>query len=145
MRGVKMILPKQMETIDKVVMINVLFRLSMIRGKTIIFVNNVDKGYKYVVIIELLIVYLNVSRLFKCCKFSRNEEMNLSNALFISRLRMYLGQFGINSCVLNSEMPVASRCHIVEQFNSGKYDIIIASDEQSLEDPKTSKSKDKKG
>lgn len=95
----------KMETIDKVVMINVLFRLSMIRGKTIIFVNNVDKGYK---------------------------------------LRMYLGQFGINSCVLNSEMPVASRCHIVEQFNSGKYDIIIASDEQSLEDPKASKSKEKK-
>uniref|UniRef100_A0A0P4WSL6 RNA helicase n=1 Tax=Scylla olivacea TaxID=85551 RepID=A0A0P4WSL6_SCYOL len=96
----------KMETMDKVVMINVLFRLNMIRGKTIIFVNNVDKGYK---------------------------------------LRMYLEQFGINSCVLNSEMPVASRCHIVEQFNSSKYDIIIASDEQSLEDPKINKTKEKRG
>ncbi|KAK8406885.1 hypothetical protein O3P69_007440 [Scylla paramamosain] len=96
----------KMETMDKVVMINVLFRLNMIRGKTIIFVNNVDKGYK---------------------------------------LRMYLEQFGISSCVLNSEMPVASRCHIVEQFNSSKYDIIIASDEQSLEDPKINKTKEKRG
>lgn len=76
--------------------------------------------------------------------FLEVERFNLSIALFLGRLRMYLGQFGINSCVLNSEMPVASRCHIVEQFNSGKYDIIIASDEQSLEDPKTSKSKEKK-
>lgn len=47
---------------------------------------------------------------------------------------MYLAHFDISSCVLNSEMPVASRCHIIEQFNSGKYDIIIASDEQNLEE-----------
>ncbi|XP_042230644.1 probable ATP-dependent RNA helicase DDX56 [Homarus americanus] len=92
----------KLNVMDKVILINVLFRLNMIRGKTIIFVNNVDKGYK---------------------------------------LRMYLSQFGISSCVLNSEMPVTSRCHIVEQFNSGKYDIIIASDEQSLEDPESSKNK----
>ena len=66
-------------------------------------------------------------------------------SVFVARLRMYLEQFGISSCVLNSEMPVASRCHIVEQFNSSKYDIIIASDEQSLEDPKINKTKEKKG
>ncbi|XP_042882660.1 probable ATP-dependent RNA helicase DDX56 [Penaeus japonicus] len=84
----------KLSTFDKVVLVNALFRLNMIRGKTIIFVNNVDRGY---------------------------------------RLKMYLGHFDVNSCVLNSEMPVASRCHIIEQFNSGKYDIIIASDEHNLE------------
>lgn len=85
----------KLSAFDKVVLVNALFRLNMIRGKTIIFVNSVDKGY---------------------------------------RLRMYLAHFDVSSCVLNSEMPVASRCHIIEQFNSGKYDIIIASDEQNLEE-----------
>lgn len=48
---------------------------------------------------------------------------------------MYLQQFGIHSCALNSELPISSRCHIIQQFNAGMYDIIIASDELSLENP----------
>ncbi|KAK7083312.1 putative ATP-dependent RNA helicase ddx56, partial [Halocaridina rubra] len=48
-------------------------------------------------------------------------------------LRMFLGQYGISSCILNSELPVTSRLHIIDQFNDGLYDIIIASDEQTLE------------
>nr|KAG5690428.1 hypothetical protein BaRGS_026475 [Batillaria attramentaria] len=52
------------------------------------------------------------------------------------RLKLFLEQFGIPACVLNSELPVHSRCHIVSQFNEGLYDIIIASDETLLEDPK---------
>lgn len=50
------------------------------------------------------------------------------------RLKMFLQQFGIKSCVLNSELPVSSRCHIVEEFNRAIYDIIIASDEQVFQD-----------
>jgi ATP-dependent RNA helicase DDX56/DBP9 len=53
----------------------------------------------------------------------------------IFRLKLYLNQFGIPSCALNCELPVTSRCHIVQQFNAGIYDIIIASDELSLDDP----------
>ncbi|XP_013783679.1 probable ATP-dependent RNA helicase DDX56 [Limulus polyphemus] len=49
------------------------------------------------------------------------------------RLKLYLEQFGIRSCILNSELPVSSRCHIVTQFNEGFYDIVIASDEKPLE------------
>lgn len=94
----------KLEKIDKIVLITVLFHLNMIHGKTIIFVNTVDKGYK---------------------------------------LRMFLGQFGISSCLLNSEMPVVSRCDIIDQFNSSKYDIIIASDEQNLIAPESSKTKEK--
>lgn len=52
-----------------------------------------------------------------------------------NRLKLYLHQFGIPTCALNCELPVTSRCHIVEQFNAGMYDIIIASDEKSLDDP----------
>lgn len=51
----------------------------------------------------------------------------------------------MKSCVLNSELPSNIRCHAVSQFNSGVYDIIIASDERSLEEPiKTNKKLTKK-
>ncbi|KAL8905121.1 MAG: hypothetical protein Q9207_002822 [Kuettlingeria erythrocarpa] len=45
------------------------------------------------------------------------------------RLKLFLEQFGVKACVLNSELPVNSRCHVVEEFNKNVYDIIIASDE----------------
>ncbi|XP_070706083.1 probable ATP-dependent RNA helicase DDX56 [Pempheris klunzingeri] len=51
------------------------------------------------------------------------------------RLKLFLEQFGIPACVLNSELPVQSRCHIITQFNQGFYDCIIATDEQIMADP----------
>jgi ATP-dependent RNA helicase DDX56/DBP9 len=48
------------------------------------------------------------------------------------RLKLYLEQFGIRSCILNSELPVNSRIHVVEEFNKNVYDIIIASDEHEV-------------
>jgi ATP-dependent RNA helicase DDX56/DBP9 len=46
------------------------------------------------------------------------------------RLKLFLEQFGIRSCVLNSELPVNSRIHVVQEFNKGVYDNIIAADDQ---------------
>ncbi|KAK3521874.1 hypothetical protein QTP70_018609 [Hemibagrus guttatus] len=61
------------------------------------------------------------------------------------RLKLFLEQFSIPACVLNSELPVHSRqgvtpapylrCHIISQFNQGFYDYIIATDEQGLDNP----------
>ncbi|KAL4707982.1 hypothetical protein ACJJTC_010598 [Scirpophaga incertulas] len=51
------------------------------------------------------------------------------------KLKLYLEQFKIGSCVLNSELPAAVRCLSVDQFNRGRYQIIIASDEKALEKP----------
>lgn len=48
------------------------------------------------------------------------------------RLKLFFEQFGIRSCVLNSDLPVNSRIHVVEEFNKGVYDIIIASDEHEV-------------
>ncbi|KZC14956.1 PREDICTED: probable ATP-dependent RNA helicase DDX56 [Dufourea novaeangliae] len=93
---------------DKAAILYALLKLHLIRGKTIIFVNIVDRCYK---------------------------------------LKLFLEQFGIPTCVLNSELPAVSRCRAVTQFNSGTYDIIIASDEKSLEEPhlvKVKKGKRKK-
>ncbi|XP_078310466.1 putative ATP-dependent RNA helicase DDX56 isoform X1 [Crassostrea virginica] len=83
---------------DKFTLVYALMKLNLLRGKSIIFVNEVNRCYK---------------------------------------LKLFLEQFAIPACVLNSELPVNSRCHIVNQFNEGLYDIIIASDENLLLDPKT--------
>ena len=48
------------------------------------------------------------------------------------RLKLFLEQFGTKSCVLNSELPVNSRIHVVEEFNKNIYDIVIAADEQDV-------------
>lgn len=59
------------------------------------------------------------------------------------RLKLFLEQFKIPTVVLNSELPAATRCHAVNQFNEGIYDIIIASDETVLADPETASSSQK--
>lgn len=94
---------------EKFVLINALFKLNLIRGKTIIFVKSLNRCYK---------------------------------------LKIFLEQFAIRSCILNPELPVSTRCNIVERFNTGTYDIIIACDEKCAQDPTTrissKKSKKKK-
>jgi ATP-dependent RNA helicase DDX56/DBP9 len=42
------------------------------------------------------------------------------------RLRLFLEQFGVKTCILNPELPINSRFHIIEQFNRHVHDIIIA-------------------
>ncbi|WWC86449.1 ATP-dependent RNA helicase DBP9 [Kwoniella dendrophila CBS 6074] len=75
---------------DKFLLIYVLLKLKLIRGKSIIFVNDVERGY---------------------------------------RVKLFLEQFGIKCCVVNSELPLASRYHVVEEFNRGVYDVVVATDE----------------
>ncbi|CAZ85423.1 unnamed protein product [Tuber melanosporum] len=91
---------------EKFLLLYVIFKLKLIKGKTIIFVGDIDRSY---------------------------------------RVKLFLEQFGIRSCVLNSELPVNSRLHIVEEFNKNVYEIIIASDENEQAEPEpTPKSKKKK-
>ncbi|CAG8491092.1 4074_t:CDS:10 [Ambispora gerdemannii] len=73
--------------------------LHLIKGKCLIFVNDIDRCY---------------------------------------RLKLFLEQFSIKSCVLNSELPLNSRYHIVEEFNKGVYEYIIATDENNLKGEKDS-------
>lgn len=55
---------------DKFLVLYVLLKLKLVKGKSLIFVNTVERGY---------------------------------------RIRLFLEQFGIKSCVLNAEMPLNSR------------------------------------
>jgi ATP-dependent RNA helicase DDX56/DBP9 len=47
------------------------------------------------------------------------------------RLKLFLEQFHIRSAVLNAELPVHSRLNIIEQFNIGNFDFLIATDESA--------------
>lgn len=75
---------------DKFLLCYVIFKLNLIKGKTLIFVNNIDRGY---------------------------------------RLKLVLEQFGVKSCILNSELPANSRQHIVDEFNKNVYNLLIATDD----------------
>lgn len=77
---------------EKFLLAFIIFKLKLVKGKCLIFVNDVDRSY---------------------------------------RLKLFLEQFQVRSCILNSELPVTSRAHVLEEFNKGVYDIIIASDEKS--------------
>ncbi|XP_072990141.1 DEAD-box ATP-dependent RNA helicase 16 [Typha latifolia] len=55
------------------------------------------------------------------------------------RLRLFLEKFGIRSAVLNAELPQNSRLHILEEFNAGLFDYLIATDNQTKDKEKTSK------
>ncbi|KAJ1651275.1 ATP-dependent DNA/RNA helicase [Dispira simplex] len=48
------------------------------------------------------------------------------------RLKLFLEHFGVHTCVLNSELPFNSRRHIVDEFNDGKYNYLIATDEKDF-------------
>lgn len=55
--------------------------------------------------------------------------MNDSAVGWCYRLKLFLEHFSIKAAVLNSQLPIQSRQHIVEQFNKGVFDYVIASDE----------------
>lgn len=75
---------------DKYLLTYVILKLKLIKGKVIMFVNDVERGFK---------------------------------------LRLFLEAFGIRAVVLNRELPINSRFHIVQEFNKGVYDYMIATDE----------------
>ncbi|XP_055331652.1 probable ATP-dependent RNA helicase DDX56 [Paramacrobiotus metropolitanus] len=94
----------QCDATEKFVLLYAMLKLNLIQGKTIVFVNSVERCY---------------------------------------RVKLFLEQFGIKACILNSELPVNSRCHIVQQFNDNVYDILVASDEINLK-PAAAKGKNKR-
>ncbi|KAI5075692.1 hypothetical protein GOP47_0009768 [Adiantum capillus-veneris] len=45
------------------------------------------------------------------------------------RLKLFLEQFGVRSAVLNAQLPQNSRLHILQEFNLGLFDYLIATDD----------------
>mmetsp|Transcript_9238 Transcript_9238/g.25901 ORF Transcript_9238/g.25901 Transcript_9238/m.25901 type:complete len:574 (+) Transcript_9238:41-1762(+) len=80
---------------------------------------NVPEDDKYLVIITLIMLkILNGKTLFFVNDISR-----------CFRLKLFLDCFYVKAAVVNSELPQNSRMHIVQQFNQGVFDILIATDE----------------
>lgn len=48
------------------------------------------------------------------------------------RLKLFLEQFGVRSAVLNAQLPQNSRLHILQEFNIGLFDYLIATDDGKL-------------
>ncbi|CAO3674665.1 unnamed protein product [Umbelopsis vinacea] len=88
---------------EKFLLTFVVLKLRLIRGKIIMFVNDIERCY---------------------------------------RLKLFLEQFSIKTCVLNSELPLNSRYHIVQEFNKGIYDYLIATDESELKGEQDSDDED---
>lgn len=60
------------------------------------------------------------------------------------RLKLFFEQFHISSVVLNSELPLQSRLSIIQQYNAGYFNYLIATDDSTDVQQKTSsKSKNK--
>ncbi|GAX72585.1 hypothetical protein CEUSTIGMA_g41.t1 [Chlamydomonas eustigma] len=45
------------------------------------------------------------------------------------QLRLFLESFGVRSALLNAELPLNSRSHILQTFNKGLFDYLIATDD----------------
>jgi len=60
------------------------------------------------------------------------------------KLKLFLKQFGIAAIVLSSELAASSRHNAVQQFNRGKFDVLIANDKADL-DEEVAKDETKKG
>ncbi|KAL3654681.1 DEAD-box ATP-dependent RNA helicase 16 [Castilleja foliolosa] len=59
----------------------------------------------------------------------QKKVLIFANSIDMSfRLKLFFEQFGIKSAVLNAELPQNSRLHILEEFNAGLFDYLIASD-----------------
>ena len=78
---------------DRFLICYVMLKLRLIQGKTIVFVNSVDQGFK---------------------------------------LQLFLSAFFIPSLVLNSELPENSRNYILGEFDAGKCNLLIATDESHI-------------
>jgi len=52
------------------------------------------------------------------------------------KVRLFLEQFSIKAAVLNAELPQNSRLHILDQFNRGVCDVVVATDDamEALDD-----------
>lgn len=60
------------------------------------------------------------------------------------RLKLFLEQFGVRSAVLNAQLPQNSRLHILQEFNLGLFDYLIATDDSNATKEKVEDS-DKSG
>ncbi|KAL5753186.1 hypothetical protein ACOSQ2_023693 [Xanthoceras sorbifolium] len=71
---------------------------------------------------------LNILALLKL-ELVQKKALIFTNTIDMGfRLKLFLEKFGIKSAILNAELPQNSRLHILEEFNAGLFDYLIATD-----------------
>ncbi|THG21596.1 hypothetical protein TEA_019609 [Camellia sinensis var. sinensis] len=106
---------------DKLVYILALLKLELVQKKVLIFTNTIDMGFRLKLFFEQGVDVLKPKwiALYSFCNGPKDKLTGL--AVFV--------RFGIKSAVLNSELPQNSRLHILEEFNAGLFDYLIATDD----------------
>jgi len=67
----------------------------------------------------------------------------VSNADAAVRLRLFLHKFGVPCCAMHAELPANSRTHILQEFNRGVYDFMIAAaDDANMKDEPATKTEE---
>ncbi|KAF3626914.1 DEAD-box ATP-dependent RNA helicase 16 [Capsicum annuum] len=95
-----------------------------------IFPKNVQQFYISCAARDKLVHILSLLKL----ELVQKKVLIFTNSIDMSfRLRLFFEQFGIKSTVLNAELPQSSRLHILEEFNAGLFDYLIATDESQPE------------
>ena len=61
------------------------------------------------------------------------------------RVRLFLDAFGLRCSVLSADLPLNSRHHILQEFNRGLFDYLIATDDVHAADMVTRKDRDRGG
>ncbi|XP_010269677.1 PREDICTED: DEAD-box ATP-dependent RNA helicase 16 [Nelumbo nucifera] len=79
---------------------------------------------------------LNILALLKLELVQKKVLIFLNSIDMAFRLKLFLEQFGIRSAVLNAELPQNSRLHILEEFNAGLFDYLIATDDSQIKENK---------
>ncbi|KAJ4838948.1 DEAD-box ATP-dependent RNA helicase 16 [Turnera subulata] len=92
---------------DKLLHILALSKLELVQEKVLIFTNSIDMSFR------LKLFFL------KSCSIKGRLDVILYHRV----------EFGIKSAVLNAELPQNSCLHILEEFNAGLFDYLIATDD----------------
>lgn len=85
---------------EKFLLAYVMFKLQLVKGKCELQDTDALLETSTMALTQILVGIIFVADVDRCY-----------------RLRLYFEQFGIRAAILNSELPVNSRLHVVEQFN----------------------------
>jgi ATP-dependent RNA helicase DDX56/DBP9 len=103
---------------DKFLLLYVLLKLKLIKGKALIFVNNTDRGYRVKLFLEKFGIRTGV--------LNAELPFNSRSVLFNSGA-LVVWSLSTETC------PRNARYHAVQEFNRGVFDYLIATDSSGLE------------
>ncbi|CAK7339608.1 unnamed protein product [Dovyalis caffra] len=83
--------------------------------------------------IRICQIYVKV-KLRVIINVSCGDRDKLVYILALLKLELVQKKFGIKSAVLNAELPQNSRLHILEEFNAGLFDYLIATDDRETKE-----------